>query len=398
MIDWASSPAMQNLLAKHKINFPPAHPDVKIEPGLAAVIQGAKIFPIDSSSRATTANASSTSGSRRSCLDKPTGGSPDRWTPPPLEHRRLPRAAATEAGRPGPRPGAPAERRRWSGSCWPCSSSSRWQASCSGPSRARRASRSPRCWTSSPTASTPALWNSLLLGALVGLAGTVIGFFFAFTAVRANLSRRWTTLLDLAIILPLISPPFTTAIAMIFSFGPRGLITYDLLGIARFNVYGLHSTLFAETVTYFPIAYLTLKAILSGIDPSVEDMAFSLGAGRWRVFRTVTLPLTVPGLANAFLLLFAASLADFATPLILAGNSFPVLPTDAYLQITGLFDLKGGAVLSFVLLVPAFVVFLLQRYWVSRKYYVTITGKAGAQTEIKSVSPWSRRLCWPSAC
>ena len=48
MIDWASSPAMQNLLAKHKINFPPAHPDVKIEPGLAAVIQGAKIFPIDS--------------------------------------------------------------------------------------------------------------------------------------------------------------------------------------------------------------------------------------------------------------------------------------------------------------------------------------------------------------
>ena len=75
-----------------------------------------------------------------------------------------------------------------------------------------------------------ALWNSLLLGALVGLAGTVIGFFFAFTAVRANLSRRWTTLLDLAIILPLISPPFTTAIAMIFSFGPRGLITYDLLG------------------------------------------------------------------------------------------------------------------------------------------------------------------------
>ena len=72
----------------------------------------------------------------------------------------------------------------------------------------------------------------------------------------------------------------------------------------------------------------------------------------------------MPGLANAFLLLFAASLADFATPLILAGNQFPVLPTQAYLQITGLFDLRGGAALSFVLLVPALVVFLLQRYWV----------------------------------
>ncbi len=235
-----------------------------------------------------------------------------------------------------------------------------------------------------------AFWNSLLLAALVGLCGTVLGFLYAFTAMRANLPRAWTTVLDAASILPLVSPPFTTAIAMIFSFGPRGLITYHLLGIKGFTVYGLHSTLFSETLTYFPIAYLTLRPILAGIDPNVEDMAFSLGSSRWRVFRTVTLPLTVPGLANAFLLLFAASLADFATPLILAGNSFPVLPTQAYLQITGLFDLKGGAVLSFVLLVPALAVYLLQRYWVSRKSYVTITGKVGAETPIKSLAPWAR--------
>ena len=237
-----------------------------------------------------------------------------------------------------------------------------------------------------------ALWNSLILASLVGLCGTILGFLFAFTAVRTNLSKAWSLFLDAAIILPLISPPFTTAIAMIFSFGPRGLITYDLLGIKGFIIYGLHSTLFSETITFFPIAYLTLKAIIAGIDPNVEDMAFSLGSSRWRVFRTVTLPLTVPGLANSFLLLFAASLADFATPLILAGNSFPVLPTQAYLQITGLFDLKGGAVLSFVLLAPAFLVFVLQRYWVSRKYYVTITGKAGAKTQIKSVPFWARYL------
>ena len=235
-----------------------------------------------------------------------------------------------------------------------------------------------------------AFWNSLLLAALVGVCGTVLGFLYAFTAVRANLPRGWGTVLDAASLLPLISPPFTTAIAMIFSFGPRGLITYHVFGIKQFTVYGLHSTLFSETLTYFPIAYLTLKPILAAIDPNVEDMAFSLGSSRWRVFRTVTLPLTVPGLANAFLLLFAASLADFATPLILAGNSFPILPTQAYLQITGLFDLKGGAVLSFVLLVPALAVYLLQRLWVSRKSYVTITGKAGAQTAIKSLAPWAR--------
>ncbi len=235
-----------------------------------------------------------------------------------------------------------------------------------------------------------AFWNSLLLAALVGLCGTALGFLYAFSAVRANLSRAWIAILDAASLLPLISPPFTTAIATILSFGPRGLITYHVLGIKGFTIYGLYSTLFAETLTYFPIAYLTLKPILAAIDPNVEDMAFSLGSSRWRVFRTVTLPLTIPGLANAFLLLFAASLADFATPLILAGNNFPVLPTQAYLQITGLFDMKGGAVLSFVLLVPALVVYLLQRYWVSRRYYVTVTGKVGAQTTIKSVAPWAR--------
>ena len=237
-----------------------------------------------------------------------------------------------------------------------------------------------------------AFWNSLLLALLVGVAGTVLGFLFAFTAARGRLPRMLRTVIDASVLLPLVSPPFTTAIAMIFSFGPRGLITYDLLGLKGVTVYGLSSTLFSEALTYFPIAYLTLRPILAAIDSNIEGMAFSLGASRLRVFRTVTLPLAIPGLANAFLLLFAASLADFATPLILAGNQFPVLPTQAYLQITGLFDLRGGAALSFVLLVPALIVFLLQRYWVSRRFYVTITGKGAGQTPFDSISPAVRNV------
>jgi len=237
-----------------------------------------------------------------------------------------------------------------------------------------------------------ALWNSLLLGTLVGVTGTALGFLFAFTVSRAKLPPVVIAILDAAILLPLVSPPFTTAIAMIFSFGARGLITYDLLGIRGYTIYGLGSTLFSETLTFFPIAYLTLKPMLAAIDSNVESMAASLGSSRWQVFRTVTLPLAVPGIANAFLLMFAASLADFATPLILAGNAFPVLPTQAFLQITGLFDLRGGAVLSFVLLVPALAVFLAQRHWVSRKFYVTITGKGAGQVPFDSISPGAR---WP---
>jgi iron(III) transport system permease protein len=237
-----------------------------------------------------------------------------------------------------------------------------------------------------------AFFNSLFLATSVGLLGTALGFLFALTAVRTGLGRHWLTLLDAAALLPLVSPPFTTSISIIFSFGPKGLITHDLLGFANISPYGFWTTTLAETLTYFPIAYLTLRPILAAIDPNLEEMAFSLGGSRWRIFRTVTLPLAIPGFANAFLLLFAASLADFATPLILAGNSFPVLPTQAFLQITGMFDFKGGSVLSLILLVPAVFVFLLQRYWVGRRTYVTVTGKVGQRSRSRAMAPWAGAL------
>lgn len=235
-----------------------------------------------------------------------------------------------------------------------------------------------------------ALWNSLMLAGLVGIVGTVAGFLFAFTVERVGIGRAGRKLLDLVTLLPLISPPFTTSIAFVFSFGPRGLITHDLLGMANAQVYGLRSTLVAEALTYFPLAYLALRPIIGQIGNHLEEAAYSLGSSRWRVFRTVTLPLTLPGLANAFLLLFAASLADFATPLILAGNSLPVLPTEAYLQITGMFDLKGGAVLSLMLLVPSALVYLAQRRLVAGRSYVTVTGKGSSRGERQAVAPWVR--------
>ncbi len=234
-----------------------------------------------------------------------------------------------------------------------------------------------------------ALVNSLLLAILVGTAGTALGFAFALLAVRSNLPRWSERALDAVVLLPLISPPFTAAIALIFALGPRGLLSYHVFGLTNVNIYGLSGTLLSETLTYFPIAYLTLKAVLANIDATLEDSAFSLGARRWRVFATVTLPLATPGVANAFLLVSAASLADFATPLILAGTKFPVLPTQAFLQITGLYDMRGGAALCFLLLVPTLAIFAGQRRCLERRggSFVTVTGKASAATRVKSLSP-----------
>lgn len=226
--------------------------------------------------------------------------------------------------------------------------------------------------------------NSLRLGLAVAALGTVLGFLFAYAVTRLSLPKPLKWLISAITVLPLVSPPFTSSIALTLSLGPRGFLL-NLLGVPDFNIYGFLGTLIAETLTFFPVAFLTLSAILVAIDPNIEDAALSLGSSRLRVFRTVTLPLAIPGLANAFLLLFASSLADFATPLVLAGHNFPVLPTQAYLQITGLYDLKGGAALSFVLLVPALIVYAAQRYWVGRRSFVTVSGKVGARTSTKGL-------------
>jgi iron(III) transport system permease protein len=237
-----------------------------------------------------------------------------------------------------------------------------------------------------------ALANSLMLASLVGGCGTILGFLFAYTVESAGVGPVAKRLLDAATFLPLISPPFTTSIAFVFSFGTNGLITHGLLGLSNTHVYGLTSTFAAETLTYFPLAYLALRPMLGSIGSSLNEAALSLGGSRRRVFRTVTLPLVLPGLANSFLLVFAASLADFATPLILAGNDLPVLPTEAYLQITGLFDLKSGALLSLMLLVPAGFVYLLQDKLVAGRNYVTVTGKGMTMNRQDAVAPAVRIL------
>jgi iron(III) transport system permease protein len=241
------------------------------------------------------------------------------------------------------------------------------------------------------------LRNSLLLATLVGLSGTALGFLFAYTAERAVANSWVAKLLDVLTLLPLISPPFTTSIAFVFSFGPRGLITHHVLAIANAQVYGLTSTFVAESLTYFPLAYLALRPLIASAGGHIEEAASSLGSSRWRVFRTVTFPLTIPGLGNAFLLLFAASLADFATPLILAGNDLPVLPTEAYLQITGMFDLKGGAILSLLLLVPAGLVYFAQRYIVGARSYVTVTGRGNNRVSVQN-TPVAARFLLLSMC
>jgi len=156
--------------------------------------------------------------------------------------------------------------------------------------------------------------------------------------------------------------------------------------LQNFNIYGLGGLTLVQTMGMFPIAYLTMAGVMQAIDSTLEDAAMDLKANRWTTFKTITFPLATPGLLSSWLLVFTNSLADFANPLILSGN-YRVLSVEAYIEVTGMNRLGNGAALSLLLLLPTLTAFFVQRYWVSRKSYVTVTGKPSGRMRELTTKP-----------
>jgi iron(III) transport system permease protein len=236
--------------------------------------------------------------------------------------------------------------------------------------------------------------NSMILGVLAATAGTILGFVFAYAITRTPLPFKH--FFRMTATFPIISPPFVVALAAILLFGRAGSLTPFLSRIiGEYSIYGLGGLVLVETIAYGPIAFLVLYGVLQAIDPALEEAAMDLGASRARVFATVTLPLAVPGIASAWLLVFIESMADFGNPMILSGN-FRVLSVQAFLQITGMYDISRGSTLAILLLVPTVTAFFIQKYWVARKSYVTVTGQPTGAT-IKRLE-WYIKLPTYAAC
>lgn len=225
-----------------------------------------------------------------------------------------------------------------------------------------------------------AAWNSLFLALLVGLITTALGLCFALVVTRSGF--RYKRAIRALTVLPIITPPFVIGLAVILLFGLSGSVTVffaDLFGVQPTRwLYGMPGVLIAQTLAFTPIAFLVLIGVVEGVSPSMEEAAQTLRANRWQTFRTVSLPLMRPGLANAFLLGFIESMADFGNPLVLGGN-FDVLSTEIFFAIVGAqYDQGRAAVLAMVLLFFTLSAFYAQRVWLGKKSYTTVTGKGDA--------------------
>ncbi len=223
--------------------------------------------------------------------------------------------------------------------------------------------------------------NTLVMGTLVGAVGTGIGFLFAFVQVKLDVPFK--RFMHFVALVPVISPPFALATSAIVLFGRSGSISRGIFGV-RYDIYGLDGLVFVMALSFFTITYLNLRGMMEALDPALDEAAINLGASRWRIFRTVTIPMLLPGIASSFLLLFVEAIADLGNPLVLGGN-YEVLATRIYVTVIGLYNPTGAAVLSIILLIPSLLVFVVQRYWISRISVVSVTGKpAGTPQTIKN--------------
>jgi iron(III) transport system permease protein len=235
--------------------------------------------------------------------------------------------------------------------------------------------------------------NSVLLGICSAAASTVLALAFALLTERTRMPGR--RLLRAISILPIITPPFVIGLAVILLFGRNGALNHLLeagFGIEPTRwIYGFKGLLFAQVLSFTPMAYLVMIGVVQGLNPSMEEAAQTLRADPARLFFTITLPLVMPGLANAFLVCFIESLADFGNPLILGGD-FDVLATSIYFAVVGARADRGfAAVLSLILLTAVLAIFLIQRALVSRRGFTTIGGK-GQSGSLASLPRWIKVL------
>ncbi|MFK8910965.1 ABC transporter permease, partial [Streptomyces sp. YS-3] len=187
--------------------------------------------------------------------------------------------------------------------------------------------------------SSPGVTEALKLSLLVSFwalgLSLVLGVPLAWLLARVDFPGK--ALVRSLVLLPMVLPPTVGGVALLLSFGRRGLLgpwLEDTFGITLpFHTSG---AVVAATFVAMPFLVISLEGALGGLRPGYEETAASLGASPFRVFRTVTLPMVAPGLAAGAALTWARALGEFGATITFAGNlpgTTQTLPLQVYLLL-----------------------------------------------------------------
>jgi iron(III) transport system permease protein len=246
------------------------------------------------------------------------------------------------------------------------------------------------------TAISPTTWeclrNSLVLACFTTLATTLLCLPLAYWFSRRRFAGQ--SILGGLLLVPLILPPFVGAIGLQRFLGRFGTINLWLMDqgwldpgqpIDWLGQGGFSGVVLMQVLHLYPILHLNLAAAWANVDPTLEDAARNLGASEWRVFRTVTFPLLLPGYFAGASLVFVAAFTDLGTPLVF--NYLQVVPVRIFFEVSD--PQRTNAVayaLVVITLVVTAVLFFTARWLVSRRAYI-----GGGKGAVASAVPWASR-------
>tara|TARA_R110000796_G_scaffold88164_6_gene189840 strand:+ start:39703 stop:40413 length:711 start_codon:yes stop_codon:yes gene_type:complete len=207
----------------------------------------------------------------------------------------------------------------------------------------------------------PAEWQAVALSLRVSfwatLASLPLGLFVAYALARWQFPGKW--LLNGVVHLPLILPPVVTGYLLLATFGRRGPVGAFLentFGIVfAFNWTG---AALAAAIMAFPLMVRAMRLAIEAVDPKLEQAASTLGAGRYRVFVSITLPLIMPGIIAGSILAFAKAMGEFGATITFVSNipgQTQTIPSAiyAFLQVPGGESTAGRLVIVSVVIAMA---------------------------------------------
>ena len=211
------------------------------------------------------------------------------------------------------------------------------------------------------------LWISLR----TVLVATAITFFVGIAAARwmARYQGKFKTLIDGLFLLPLVLPPTVVGYGLLLLFGKHGPLGVFLSIFNTSVVFSWPATVIAAVILSFPLMYMTARGAFEQVETNIEDAARTMGAGEWRIFWSVTLPLAWPGVAAATVLALARCLGEFGATLMLAGN---IPGKTATIPVAIYFDIQAGdnshaLVLVAVVLVISLASLAIMAYYKGRQ-------------------------------
>ncbi|NJE61445.1 iron ABC transporter permease [Thermococcus sp. 21S7] len=243
--------------------------------------------------------------------------------------------------------------------------------------------------------------NSLLVSISVMILTTILGTIFAFVMARYDFPGK--NIVRILLFVPLLVTPFVNVFIVKKMFLPNGLINwlfYDTLHLFphRIVIDGLVGVIVAQTMTYYPIVYLNAYASFINIDPTLEEQAENLGSGRFHLFRTVTFPLALPGIAAGATLVGIFSLEDLAAPIVFQGNPLArkLMSFQIYSAFTSGFNVGSPqlAALALIMLTIAILMFLGIRKYVSLRQYAMLSKGGRWKPRVAKPKGWQAALIY----